>query len=177
MVVGASYVALECAGSLGGLGYDVTVLVRSILLRGFDQDIAEKIGLNMSEISVNLMRPAVPTLIEQVKPATANEAGSLLVTGKMSDASGSSFNIDCNTVLFAIGRTPCTDKIGLEKVGVTVDTKTGKIPVHKFEQTHVPNTYALGDIVKGKPELTPVAIEAGKLLSHRLFGVQSRLAN
>ena len=37
LVVGASYVALECAGFLAGLGYDVTVMVRSIFLRGFDQ--------------------------------------------------------------------------------------------------------------------------------------------
>ena len=44
LVVGASYVALECAGFLNNCGYDVTVLVRSILLRGFDQQIANKIG-------------------------------------------------------------------------------------------------------------------------------------
>jgi len=36
LVIGASYVALECAGFLVGLGYDTTVMVRSILLRGFD---------------------------------------------------------------------------------------------------------------------------------------------
>jgi pyruvate/2-oxoglutarate dehydrogenase complex dihydrolipoamide dehydrogenase (E3) component len=36
LVVGASYVALECAGFLTGMGYDTTVMVRSILLRGFD---------------------------------------------------------------------------------------------------------------------------------------------
>lgn len=36
LVIGASYVALECAGFLNALGYDVTVMVRSILLRGFD---------------------------------------------------------------------------------------------------------------------------------------------
>lgn len=36
LVVGASYVALECAGFLSALGYDTTVMVRSILLRGFD---------------------------------------------------------------------------------------------------------------------------------------------
>jgi len=44
LVVGASYVALECAGFLGGLGYDTTVMVRSILLRGFDQQLANMIG-------------------------------------------------------------------------------------------------------------------------------------
>merc|ERR1711998_544133 len=42
-VVGASYVALEIAGFLTAVGFDVTVLVRSILLRGFDQEMAELI--------------------------------------------------------------------------------------------------------------------------------------
>jgi thioredoxin reductase (NADPH) len=37
LVVGASYVALECGGFMRSLGYDVSVMVRSILLRGFDQ--------------------------------------------------------------------------------------------------------------------------------------------
>lgn len=49
VVVGASYVALECAGFLKGLGLDVSVMVRSILLRGFDQEMAEKIGEFMAE--------------------------------------------------------------------------------------------------------------------------------
>ena len=47
LIVGASYIALECGGFLAGLGFDTTILVRSILLRGFDQSIAEKIGENM----------------------------------------------------------------------------------------------------------------------------------
>lgn len=44
LVVGASYIALECGGFLKALGSDVTIMVRSILLRGFDQQIANKIG-------------------------------------------------------------------------------------------------------------------------------------
>jgi len=44
LVVGASYVALECAGFLSALGINTTVMVRSILLRGFDQDMANLIG-------------------------------------------------------------------------------------------------------------------------------------
>ncbi len=47
LVVGASYVALECAGFVRGLGYDTTVMVRSILLRGFDQQLATMIGQYM----------------------------------------------------------------------------------------------------------------------------------
>lgn len=47
LVVGASYVALECAGFLAAYGYDTTVMVRSIFLRGFDQDMANRIGTFM----------------------------------------------------------------------------------------------------------------------------------
>lgn len=38
------------------------------------------------------------------------------------------------------------------------------------EQTNVPHIYAIGDILEGKWELTPVAIQAGKLLARRLYG-------
>uniref|UniRef100_A0A8C2VNC8 Thioredoxin reductase 3 n=1 Tax=Chinchilla lanigera TaxID=34839 RepID=A0A8C2VNC8_CHILA len=75
-----------------------------------------------------------------------------------------------NTVLLAIGRDSCTKKLGLEKIGVSVNERSGKIPVNDAEQTNVPHIYAIGDILEGKPELTPVAIQAGKLLARRLFG-------
>lgn len=48
--------------------------------------------------------------------------------------------------------------------------RSGKIPVNDVEQTNVPYVYAIGDILEGKLELTPVAIQAGKLLAQRLFG-------
>ncbi|MEJ1279684.1 hypothetical protein NN561_010619 [Cricetulus griseus] len=73
-------------------------------------------------------------------------------------------------VLLAVGRESCTRKIGLEKIGVKINEKSGKIPVNDMEQTNVPHVYAVGDILEGKPELTPVAIQAGKLLARRLFG-------
>ncbi|RWS08215.1 Thioredoxin reductase 1: cytoplasmic-like protein [Dinothrombium tinctorium] len=163
LVVGASYVALECAGFLRGLGLDVTVMVRSILLRGFDQEMAEKVGEYMKEEGVKFIRPCVPIKVEQLK---AGEPGRLRVTGKKGD--GEIVVDEYNTVMFAIGRDACTDRIGLENVGVYRNPKTGKIPSVN-EQTNVPHIYAIGDILEGKPELTPVAIEAGMLLARRLF--------
>uniref|UniRef100_A0A674MF77 Thioredoxin reductase 3 n=1 Tax=Takifugu rubripes TaxID=31033 RepID=A0A674MF77_TAKRU len=135
LVIGASYVALECGGFLAGLGLDVTVMVRSILLRGFDQDMANRAGEYMEEHGVKFLREYVPT-----------------------------------KVLIAVGRDACTDKIGLDKVGVKVNPKNGKIPVNDEEQTNVPHIYAIGDILQDKWELTPVAIQAGKLLARRLYG-------
>lgn len=49
-------------------------------------------------------------------------------------------------------------------------SRNGKVPVNDEEQTSVPHIYAIGDILDGKLELTPVAIQAGKLLARRLYG-------
>lgn len=42
--------------------------------------------------------------------------------------------------------------------------------MNDVEQTNVPYVYAVGDVLEGKPELTPIAVQAGKLLARRLFG-------
>ena len=116
--MGASYVALECAGFLHGIGLDVTVMVRSILLRGFDQQCAEKIGDYMSEHGVRFMRPCVPTKIEQLEPPTDSAPGKLRVTATQD---GKEVVVECNTVLMAVGRIPCTSGMGLEDVGVQLN--------------------------------------------------------
>ncbi|XP_043934345.1 thioredoxin reductase 3 [Protopterus annectens] len=169
LVVGASYVALECAGFLAGIGLDVTVMVRSILLRGFDQQMANNAGKYMEENGVKFIKKFVPTKIEQLE---AGQPGRLKVTAKSTE-SEDTIQGEYNTVLIAVGRDACTGKIGLEKVGVKVNEKNGKIPVNDEEQTNVPHVYAIGDILDGKLELTPIAIQAGKLLARRLFGGSS----
>merc|ERR1719379_875105 len=65
LVVGASYIALECAGFIAAFGFDVTVMVRSILLRGFDQDIANMIGSYMEKHHVKFARGMVPSKFEK----------------------------------------------------------------------------------------------------------------
>ncbi|XP_048858389.1 thioredoxin reductase 3 [Brienomyrus brachyistius] len=165
LVIGASYVALECGGFLAGLGLDVTIMVRSILLRGFDQDMADRAGQHMEEHGVKFIRKFVPTKVEELEKG---EPGKLKVTAKSTETD-EIIEGEYNTVLIAVGRDACTGGIGLDKAGVKVNEKNGKIPVNDKEQTNVPHIYAIGDILEGKWELTPVAIQAGKLLARRLF--------
>ncbi|XP_038612159.1 thioredoxin reductase 1, cytoplasmic isoform X2 [Tachyglossus aculeatus] len=165
LVVGASYVALECAGFLAGIGLDVTVMVRSILLRGFDQDMANKIGEHMEEHGIKFIKKFVPTKIEQIEEGMP---GKLKVVAQSTDGQ-ETIEGEYNTVLLAVGRDSCTRNIGLENVGVKINEKTGKIPVTDEEQTSVPYIYAIGDVLEGKLELTPVAIQAGRLLARRLY--------
>ncbi|XP_041317770.1 thioredoxin reductase 3 [Pyrgilauda ruficollis] len=170
LVVGASYVALECAGFLAGLGLDVTVMVRSILLRGFDQEMAEKVGAYMETHGVKFIRKFVPVQVEQLEQGMP---GRLKVTAKSTEGP-KILEEEYNTVLIAIGRDACTRNIGLQTIGVKINEKNGKVPVNDEEQTNVPYVYAIGDILEGKLELTPVAIQAGRLLAQRLYGGSSK---
>jgi len=156
LCVGASYISLECAGFLAGIGTDTTVAVRSILLRGFDREIADKIGAHMEDHGVKFKKGVVPNKLEK----TAD--GKINVT--FSDGSSEVYD----TVLAAIGRYADTAKLGLENIGVAPKANNGKIPC-VLDQTTQPNVYAIGDVMDGCPELTPVAIQAGKLLARRLF--------
>jgi len=168
LIVGASYIALECAGFLKGIGIDVTVMVRSILLRGFDQQMAEKIGEYMeNDCKIDFIRSCVPTKIEQIEAGEAGSPGKLLVTGKYND--GTEYTNEFNTVLFAVGRTADTAGLNLPAVGV----KTGssqKIIGDEADCSNVSNIYAIGDVLEDRPELTPMAIQAGKLLGRRIAG-------
>jgi len=165
LLVGASYIALECAGFLAGMGYNTTVMVRSILLRGFDQQIANKIGDYMEEHGVNFVRQCVPISIERLEEGAP---GKVKVTAKYED--GTEYTDEFNTVIFAIGRDACTENIGLDNIGLALNPKNKKILHDASEQTNVENVFAIGDVLDDKPELTPVAIQAGKLLARRLCG-------
>lgn len=164
LCVGASYISLECAGFLHGLGIDTSVMVRSILLRGFDRECAEKIGSNMEASGMKFINQAVPSRIECIKEAVDNNPPELRVFYKIN---GEEVSDTFNTVLFAIGRTPLTNKINPEAIGLKHDPN-GKVPVNEEELTNVDNVYAIGDIINA-PELTPLAIQSGRLLARRLY--------
>jgi thioredoxin reductase (NADPH) len=157
LCVGASYISLECAGFLRGIGKDVTVAVRSILLRGFDRECADKIGEYMKSEGIKFREEVVP------KKLVKTEGGRIAVTFSNDETE------EFDTVLAAIGRMGDTEKLGLENVGISVNPNNSKISA-KLEQSSVPNIYVIGDVMDGCPELTPVAIHAGRMLSRRLFG-------
>jgi thioredoxin reductase (NADPH) len=117
LCIGASYVSLECAGFLAAFGFDTTVMVRSILLRGFDQQMAEQVGKYMEGHSVKFMRGFVPTKIELIEEGTPRK----LRVHYKEVATGDEKSEEFNTVLFAIGRDPTTKTIGLDKAGVKFD--------------------------------------------------------
>lgn len=168
LVIGAGYIGLECAGFLKGLGFDATVMVRSVVLREFDQQMASIITESMQERGVKFLFKCLPTSVEKL------DDGKLLV--RWVNHAEEEFYDSYDTVLFAIGRQALTKQLQLENAGVVLKGEGDKIDVVN-EQTNVPHIYAVGDVLYKKPELTPVAIHAGKLLARRLFGNSTATMN
>ncbi|MGY4675597.1 glutathione-disulfide reductase [Ursidibacter arcticus] len=156
-VVGAGYIAVELAGVFNSFGVETHLFVRQHApLRNFDPLIVETLLEVMAQDGIRLHTQAIPQ--EVVK----NSDGSL--TLKLAD--GRNQEVDC--LVWAIGREPATDKINLAAAGVVANER-GFIPVDKFQNTNVAGIYAVGDIIEGGIELTPVAVAAGRRLSERLF--------
>jgi len=180
LCVGASYVALECAGFLTGIGLDTTVMVRSIPLRGYDLDCANRIVEYMEKTHTKFIRSATVDKIEKLSngrlKVTYSPNPYKTASGR-EDAhtrpAGSSGTIEVDTVLAAIGRKPDTAGLNLSAAGVNV-TRKGEIPTDDSDRTNVSNIFCIGDCAVGRPELTPVAIQAGKMLARRLTGHSTR---
>lgn len=161
-IVGAGYIAVEFAGMFNALGTETHLFIRhNTFLRSFDPMIQESVTKEYERIGVNLHKQSQATKVEK----DAN--GKLTVTYK--DGEGNETQLkDVDHLIWAIGRVPLTQDIGLEEAGVKLNGK-GYVVVDEYQNTSAENIYALGD-VSGGVELTPVAIAAGRRLSHRLFG-------
>ena len=162
LIIGAGYIATELAGVLHSLGSEVTMLLRKdILLRGFDATLRETAMDEMRSAGISILTHIQMESIER-------ESNGLLAVRRQDGEVISGF--DC--VLFAIGRDPVTDGMGIEKTDLEAG-HGGFIPTDEWQNTAQPGIYAVGDVT-GRQALTPVAIAAARRLSDRLFGGQSQ---
>lgn len=160
LVVGGSYVALECATMLKALMCPVTVITRSVFLRKFDK---EMVHILMKKLDLNVMKNTDLVKIELV-------GSKKRVWYKNND--GEKY-IDVDTVLFAIGRKANIDGMKLKNIGVVVHNK---IIVDHNNQTNIPNIYAIGD-VSNDFELNTIAVQSGRFLMQRLYGGGDKYMN
>ena len=156
-VVGSGYIAVELAGVLHALGSEVTLVIRhDALLRHFDSLLAEKLMAAMTASGIEVATKMSTVALKRTSASLTLEA-----------ADGRTFP-GFDTVVWAIGRRPNVENVGLPSAHIDLDAE-GYIAVDKYQNTSAPGVYALGDVC-GEPELTPVAIAAGRRLADRVFG-------
>ncbi len=156
-VVGSGYVGVELAGVLRALGAEVSVFARfDSLVRTFDEMLQDSIVASLETDGVDLVWHAHPRGLERTPE------GLQLHTEDERDFG------PFDSVIWAIGRYPLTEGLGLEVAGVEVDGR-GFVPTDMFQQTSAPNIFAVGDVT-GRAALTPVAIAAGRRFADRIYG-------
>ncbi|ACO68791.1 thioredoxin-disulfide reductase [Micromonas commoda] len=161
IAVGGRPSYLDVPGAEESLGYDTTVAIRSIPLRGFDTEIAEKIVGYMERHGTKFMRDSQPCAFEK-------RAGGKIAVKVKNTVFGNEFETEFDTVILAVGRHAVTAGLNLGAAGVRVNPRNGKIPCVD-EVTNISHIYAVGDVLDMRQELTPVAIKAGVNLVNRIF--------
>ena len=169
LVIGAGYIAMECGGFIKGMGHEVSIMVRSVPLRNFDQDMIAKVVEAMTDQGIKFLYNSSPKSFEKLDDGRVKVIWEDVKTKE-------EFSDTFDTVLQAIGRYADTQQLNLDAVGVK--HQDGKILVSQDTMmTTTEGIYAIGDVCKGSPELTPVAIREGIYLADRIYNNGTKTVN
>lgn len=156
VIVGGGYIAVEFAGIFNGLGVETVLLYRGEqILRGFDDDLRNHLAGEMRKKGIDIR--------------TRTDVQAMQASGdgvRVTLTDGTAFG--AGQVMFATGRIPNTQGLGLEEAGVKI-TPHGAIDVDAHSCTSVDSIYAVGDVTN-RVNLTPVAIREGHAFADTVFG-------
>jgi glutathione reductase (NADPH) len=155
LIQGGGYIAIEFAGVFAGLGSQVTLVYRGEnVLRGFDDDVRAHLRAEYERNGIEVITNHTVAAIDKSAAFLAR-----LDNGR---------EIEVDRVMFAIGRRPNVDGLGLGEAGVKRG-EHGGIAVDAYSQTSAPHIYAVGDVTN-RINLTPVAIREGHAFADTVFG-------
>ncbi|KQI67307.1 NADPH-glutathione reductase [Loktanella sp. 3ANDIMAR09] len=193
LIVGGGYIACEFACILRNFGVEVTIYARGAqILKGFDDEARGLLSESMKQCGIDIH---MGTSVQEMCPADQAPKGPR-PTGSdatMGEPAGERRSLASNDksitdpraagpiwtkattgveqvfdhVIFATGRAPSTDGLGLDDVGVKLE-RNGAIAVDEYSQTNIPSIYAIGDVTD-RVALTPVAIREGMAFVDTVF--------
>lgn len=154
-IVGGGYIAVEFAGIMHGLGVETTLIYRGeLFLRSFDRELREQLAVEMRSKGIKIHFDSDVQRIEK-----RGEELDVQFDGVKT--------LTCDAVMYATGRRPRTQGIGLENTCVQLGAD-GHVEVDEFFRTAEPNIYAIGDVIGGI-ELTPLALAQGMAVARTLY--------
>lgn len=157
MIAGGGYIANEFAGIFNEFDSRVTIVNRSdTLLRSYDHSLRDRL------LQISIMKGIDFRFNAEFRKIEKTKDGAL----KVSLTGHEDMEVDC--VLFATGRVPNSEGLGLENAGVELGER-GEIVVDRFSKTNVDHIYAVGDVTN-RVQLTPVAIREGQAFADSVFG-------
>lgn len=155
LIAGGGYIAVEFAGIFAGLGVETTLIYRGPnILRGFDDDVRAHLAGEIEKRGIKVILGCQHEAIEKTDTGLLNR----LENG---------MTIETDVVMFATGRTPYVQGLGLEAAGVEL-TEGGAIKVDAHSKTTADNIWAIGDVTD-RMNLTPVAIREAVAFHETVF--------
>jgi glutathione reductase (NADPH) len=157
VIAGGGYIANEFAGIFHQFGSHVTLVNRTdVILRQYDQQIVDRL------LQISLRKGIDFKFNSTIDKIERRDDGSLHVTMSGCD------DIEADQLLFAVGRQPNIEGLGLEAAGVELGDK-GQVKVDADNRSSVPSIFAVGDVTD-RIQLTPVAIREGQAFADTFFG-------
>ncbi|NNC96333.1 MAG: dihydrolipoyl dehydrogenase [Chitinophagales bacterium] len=160
IIIGGGIIGVELGSVYKRLGSEVIVIeYLDKIIPSMDQDLSKEMLriLKKQGIKFHLSHKVTGA---SVKGKT--------VTVKAEDKSGKEVSFEGDYCLLAVGRSPYTEGLGLEEIGIEKDEK-GRINVDENLQTSVEGIYAIGDVIKGAM-LAHKAEEEGILVAEIMAG-------
>jgi len=165
LVVGAGYIGMELSTVFQKLGSDVTVLeMLDAPLPGYEDDVTTIVHERAEDLGVDFH---FGLGAEEWRPAGEG------VRVVAADADGNEEKFDATKALVAVGRTPYTENLGLEELGVEPDDD-GFLATDSVARTNVEHVYAVGDVA-GEPMLAHTAMREGAVAADVIAGEPSAL--
>ena len=157
VIAGGGYIANEFAGIFHQFGSHVIVVNRSdVILRGYDEQMRDRL------LQISMTKGIEYRFNSSFNRIERQGGGGLFIDMEGCD------DIEADAVLFATGRIPNVEGLGLEEVGVALGDR-GQIKVDANSQSSVPSVFAVGDVTD-RIQLTPVAIREGHAFADTQFG-------
>ncbi len=161
IVAGGGYIAMEFAGIFARLGVETTIIYRGDkILRGFDEDLRDRLTEAYTRQGIRIVCGHIFTRIEKT------------AAGLVGHLSGGG-TLEAEQIMFAVGRTPNTAGLGLDKIGVELGWN-GHVVVNEYSKSSVDSIFAVGDVTD-RVALTPVAIREGHAFADSEFGNNPRM--
>ncbi|MFC1642525.1 dihydrolipoyl dehydrogenase [Myxococcota bacterium] len=160
LVVGGGVIGLELGMAYQALGAELTVVeLLPSLLPGIEPDCVEVVNRRL------LKRGGKVLLRTRAVGCRTAPSGTLKVELESSEGPVA---VECDQVLVAVGMRPCSAGLGLEALGVHVDSR-GFVPANERCETNVPGLYAIGDL-SGPPMLAHKASKEGEVCAEVIAG-------
>jgi dihydrolipoamide dehydrogenase len=167
IVIGAGAVGVEFASIFRSFGVEITILeFLPRIVPAEDEEISKELTRQFKKRGIDVNTGA------KVEKVEKTETG---VRVSYTDQNGKPQVKEADKVLVAVGRSPRTDNIDIQKTKVELDR--GFIKTNEWMETAEPGVYAIGDIVSGMPQLAHVGGMAGMVAVAKIAGKHYRSIN